>query len=87
MLGGDGRPRRAGRRRSSFFNFRPDRVRQICHALLPTLGLLVTMTRYDDDAAGPVAFETRRCTGRSPMCSKPPASRQLHVAETEKYPT
>ena len=31
-----------------FFNFRPDRARQICHALLPTLGLLVTMTRYDD---------------------------------------
>ena len=30
-----------------FFNFRPDRARQICHALEPTVGLLVTFTRYD----------------------------------------
>src|SRR5207342_3205807 len=41
-----------------FFNFRPDRARQISHALLPTAGLYATMTRYDDALPGPVAFDT-----------------------------
>ena len=63
-----------------FFNFRPDRARQICHALAPPLGLLVTMTRYDDTLAARVAFDDaplarharRRARGRGPA----PAARR-----------
>ena len=62
-----------------FFNFRPDRARQICHALLPSLGLLVTMTRYDDTLGARVAFDDApldRDAGRCPGGRRPaPAAR------------
>ena len=68
-----------------FFNFRPDRARQICHALLPTLGLLVTMTRYDDTLGALVAFDDVPLTGTLADALEAAGLRQLHVAETEKY--
>ena len=68
-----------------FFNFRPDRARQICHALLPTLGLLVTMTRYDDTLGALVAFDDAPLTGTLADALEAAGLRQLHVAETEKY--
>ena len=68
-----------------FFNFRPDRARQICHALLPTLGLLVTMTRYDDTLGALVAFDDVPLTGTLADALAAAGLRQLHVAETEKY--
>jgi 2,3-bisphosphoglycerate-independent phosphoglycerate mutase len=68
-----------------FFNFRPDRARQICHALLPTLGLLVTVTRYDDTLGALVAFDDAPLTGTLADALEAAGLRQLHVAETEKY--
>ena len=43
------------------------------------------MTRYSSDLPTPIAFEEQTCRTRSPRCSPSTASRQLHVAETEKY--
>jgi 2,3-bisphosphoglycerate-independent phosphoglycerate mutase len=68
-----------------FFNFRPDRARQICHALLPTLGVLVTLTRYDDTLGARVAFDDVPLTGTLADALAAAGLRQLHVAETEKY--
>jgi 2,3-bisphosphoglycerate-independent phosphoglycerate mutase len=68
-----------------FFNFRPDRARQICHALLPSLGLLVTMTRYDDTLGALVAFDDEPLHGTLADALEASGLRQLHVAETEKY--
>jgi 2,3-bisphosphoglycerate-independent phosphoglycerate mutase len=68
-----------------FFNFRPDRARQICHALQPTLGLLVTMTRYDDSLDALVAFDNAPLLGTLADALEAAGVRQLHVAETEKY--
>jgi 2,3-bisphosphoglycerate-independent phosphoglycerate mutase len=68
-----------------FFNFRPDRARQICHALLPSLGLLVTMTRYDDTLGARVAFDDAPLSGTLADVLEAAGLRQLHVAETEKY--
>jgi 2,3-bisphosphoglycerate-independent phosphoglycerate mutase len=68
-----------------FFNFRPDRARQICHALRPTLGLLVTMTRYDDTLGALVAFDDEPLQGTLADALEGAGLRQLHVAETEKY--
>ena len=45
-----------------------------------------TMTRYRDDFACPGRLRRAgSCRTRSPRCSAPPGSRQLHAAETEKY--
>jgi 2,3-bisphosphoglycerate-independent phosphoglycerate mutase len=68
-----------------FFNFRPDRARQICRALVPTLGLLVTMTSYDDTLDARVAFDDTPLHGTLADALEAAGVRQLHVAETEKY--
>jgi 2,3-bisphosphoglycerate-independent phosphoglycerate mutase len=68
-----------------FFNFRPDRARQICHALRPSLGLLVTLTRYDDTLDALVAFDDTPLHGTLADALEAAGLRQLHVAETEKY--
>ena len=68
-----------------FFNFRPDRARQMCHALAPTLGLLVTMTRYDATLDALVMFDDEPLHGTLADALESAGLRQLHVAETEKY--
>jgi 2,3-bisphosphoglycerate-independent phosphoglycerate mutase len=68
------------------FNFRPDRMRQLCHALVGTLGLLATMTRYDSELAGPVAFDDVPLRDTLAETIADAGLAQLHVAETEKYP-
>ena len=68
-----------------FFNFRPDRARQICRALLPSLGLLVSLTRYDDTLNAHVAFDDEPLHGTLADALEAAGLRQLHVAETEKY--
>ena len=68
-----------------FFNFRPDRARQICHVLQPTLELLVTMTRCDDMLDALVAFDDTPLHGTLADAIEAAGLRQLHVAETEKY--
>jgi 2,3-bisphosphoglycerate-independent phosphoglycerate mutase len=80
----------AGRLRAGdaafFFNFRPDRMRQICHALAPTAGLLATMTRYDTTLSGPVAFDDEPLRDVLADVLEAHDLTQLHAAETEKYP-
>ncbi len=70
-----------------FFNFRPDRARQLTEALskkVPDLRI-TTLTEYQEDWDHPVAFPPERpeVTLASTLASR--GLSQLHVAETEKY--
>jgi 2,3-bisphosphoglycerate-independent phosphoglycerate mutase len=82
----DGRPRLDPERDSAiFFNFRPDRGRQLSEKL-GELGVdLTTMTRYRDDFAFPVAFPEQQIDGVLAEVLSEHGIRQLHAAETEKY--
>jgi 2,3-bisphosphoglycerate-independent phosphoglycerate mutase len=80
-----------------FFNFRPDRARQLTHALLdrhfdgfarsriPDDIAMTTFTEYERDLAAEVAF--RREDVRETLAEEVSEAgvRQFHVAETEKY--
>jgi 2,3-bisphosphoglycerate-independent phosphoglycerate mutase len=68
-----------------FFNFRPDRARQLTQRLLERGFDLTTMTRYRDDFDCPVAFGERDVDGTIAEVLAEHGLRQLHVAETEKY--
>ena len=67
-----------------FFNFRPDRARQLTQALGDRVKL-TTLTQYQEDWDYPVAFPPERpsVTLASTLAERGIA--QLHVAETEKY--
>ena len=82
-----GRPRVDPARDSVvFFNFRPDRGRQLSERLL-ALGVdLVTMTRYGDVLDCPVAFAAQAVPNTLAEVLAAAGARQLHAAETEKYP-
>jgi 2,3-bisphosphoglycerate-independent phosphoglycerate mutase len=68
-----------------FFNFRPDRARQLSQKL-HELGLdLTTMTHYRDDFDFPVAFPERTVDQVLAEVLAAHGVRQLHTAETEKY--
>ena len=82
----DGRPRLDPSRDSAIvFNFRPDRVRQLTERLLAAGVDVVTMTRYRDDFACPVAFAEQRVAETLAEVLAAAGLRQLHAAETEKY--
>jgi 2,3-bisphosphoglycerate-independent phosphoglycerate mutase len=68
-----------------FFNFRPDRARQLTQRLLEQEYDLTTMTRYRDDFDCPVAFEEQEVAEAMAEVLAEQDVRQLHVAETEKY--
>ena len=80
------------------FNFRPDRMREITRALADpgfdevdrdgeaTVGRYVTMTEYEEGWRYPVAFAPERPQATLPAVIAAHGRRQLHVAETEKYP-
>jgi 2,3-bisphosphoglycerate-independent phosphoglycerate mutase len=68
-----------------FFNFRPDRARQLSQKLLETGFDLTTMTRYRDDFDCPVAFPEQDVGDTMAELLAEHGVRQLHVAETEKY--
>lgn len=80
-----------------FFNFRPDRPRQITKALIekefdefdrgavPVLPYLVTMTEYDDGFKVPVAFHPEEIRNVLADVLAENGRTQLHIAETEKY--
>jgi 2,3-bisphosphoglycerate-independent phosphoglycerate mutase len=68
-----------------FFNFRPDRARQLSQKLLEGGFDLTTMTRYRDDFDCPVAFEEQVVEDTMAEVLAEHGVRQLHVAETEKY--
>jgi 2,3-bisphosphoglycerate-independent phosphoglycerate mutase len=85
VLGADGLRIRPGDPLFTF-NFRPDRMRELCHALVGTVGLLATMTRYDESLPGPVAFDDSTISEVLSEVIARAGLAQLHVAETEKYP-
>jgi 2,3-bisphosphoglycerate-independent phosphoglycerate mutase len=80
-----------------FWNFRPDRARQLTIALSdpgfddfdrgpsPPIPALTTMTRYKAEFALPVLFESEDVRQGLAECVSRAGRRQLHVAETEKY--
>ena len=80
------RPRlEAGEDAAIFFNFRPDRARQLSRKLLDTGVDLTTMTMYRDDLDCPVAFPEQDVHETLAEVLSTRALRQLHAAETEKY--
>jgi 2,3-bisphosphoglycerate-independent phosphoglycerate mutase len=82
----EGAPRLDPARDSAiFFNFRPDRARQLAMKL-GELGVdLTTMTRYRDDFEFPVAFPEQDVREVMAEVLAEHGALQLHVAETEKY--
>jgi 2,3-bisphosphoglycerate-independent phosphoglycerate mutase len=68
-----------------FFNFRPDRGRQLSRALIARGIDLTTMTRYADDIETPVAFPDLHVADTLAEVLSKAGIRQLHAAETEKY--
>ena len=68
-----------------FFNFRPDRARQLSQKLLEAAIDLTTMTRYRDDLDSPVVFEEQDVPNTIAEVLARSGARQLHCAETEKY--
>ena len=81
----EGRPRLGPKDSAIFFNFRPDRARQLSRKLVDAGFDLTTMTRYDDDLDCPVAFGERLVEETLAETLADAGIRQLHVAETEKY--
>jgi 2,3-bisphosphoglycerate-independent phosphoglycerate mutase len=67
-----------------FFNFRPDRARQLCEKLGPLVDL-TTLTEYHEDWTYPVAFPPERPQVTLASFLAERGIEQLHVAETEKY--
>jgi 2,3-bisphosphoglycerate-independent phosphoglycerate mutase len=68
-----------------FFNFRPDRARQLSQKLLEAGYDLTTMTRYRGDLDCPVVFEEQVVENTLAEILAENGARQLHCAETEKY--
>jgi 2,3-bisphosphoglycerate-independent phosphoglycerate mutase len=80
------------------FNFRPDRMREISQALADPgftdvdrgaaepISRYATMTEYEEGWPYPVAFPPERPAITLPAVLAQRGARQLHVAETEKYP-
>jgi 2,3-bisphosphoglycerate-independent phosphoglycerate mutase len=81
-----GRPRLDPARDSAiFFNFRPDRGRQLTQKLVDAGADVTTMTKYRDDFDVPVAFGEQNVADTLAEVLAEHHVRQLHVAETEKY--
>ena len=80
-----------------FFNFRPDRARELTRALIepdfaefdrgpdPPLPFYVQMTEYSDAFDAPVAYPPESITDVLAQRVAAAGLEQLHVAETEKY--
>ena len=80
------------------FNFRPDRMREITRALaeqgfdevdrggVARIERYVTLTEYEEGWPYPVAFPPAHPETTLPHVIAAAGGRQLHVAETEKYP-
>ncbi|MGD9948149.1 MAG: 2,3-bisphosphoglycerate-independent phosphoglycerate mutase [Desulfobulbus sp.] len=99
LVDGSGQPIGQIRDRDAvlFFNFRADRVRELCHAfgdadfngfdpgVRPQLVSLATMTEYEADFTFPVAFPPVTLTHILGEEVSAHGRRQLRIAETEKY--
>ncbi len=80
-----GTPRLTQRDAVIFFNFRPDRGRQLVEKLLGAGIDVTTMTRYRDDLDSSVAFAEQKVQQTLAEVLAAAEVRQLHMAETEKY--
>jgi 2,3-bisphosphoglycerate-independent phosphoglycerate mutase len=80
-----GRPRLTPDDTAIFFNFRPDRARQLTERLLANDFDMSTMTRYRDDFDCPVVLPEQVVRHTMAEVLAEHGIRQLHVAETEKY--
>ncbi|MGH3071540.1 MAG: 2,3-bisphosphoglycerate-independent phosphoglycerate mutase [Gaiellaceae bacterium] len=81
----EGAPRLGSDDAAIFFNFRPDRGRQLSQKLVEAGIDLTTMTRYSKELDVPVAFGEQLVAGTLAETLAGAGARQLHVAETEKY--
>jgi 2,3-bisphosphoglycerate-independent phosphoglycerate mutase len=68
-----------------FFNFRPDRARQLSEKLGELETDLTTMTKYREDFDFPVVFPEQSVEMVLAEALAQHNVRQLHMAETEKY--
>jgi 2,3-bisphosphoglycerate-independent phosphoglycerate mutase len=68
-----------------FFNFRPDRGRQLTRMLLEHGVDVTTMTRYQSDLHTQIVFPEQDIAGTLAEVLAEHDVHQLHVAETEKY--
>jgi len=80
-----GRPRFEPGDAAIFFNFRPDRARQLTKLLLDGGYDVTTMTRYSSELDTPVAFGEQDVDQTLAEVLTEHGLRQLHAAETEKY--
>jgi 2,3-bisphosphoglycerate-independent phosphoglycerate mutase len=82
----DGRPRlHPATDTAIFFNFRPDRARQLSEKLAELQTDLTTMTKYQEEFAFPLAFPEQPVDLVLADVLEQHHVRQLHTAETEKY--
>jgi 2,3-bisphosphoglycerate-independent phosphoglycerate mutase len=81
----DGRPRLGPDDAAIFFNFRPDRARQLTKLLLDAGIDVTTMTRYSAELDTHVAFGEQQVDETLAEVLAEHGLRQLHAAETEKY--
>jgi 2,3-bisphosphoglycerate-independent phosphoglycerate mutase len=68
-----------------FFNFRPDRARQLTRLLLQNNFDVTTMTRYASDLDTHVVFAEQHIENTLAQVLSAHGLKQLHAAETEKY--
>jgi 2,3-bisphosphoglycerate-independent phosphoglycerate mutase len=81
----EGAPRLGAGDSAVFFNFRPDRGRQLSQKLVEGGFDLTTMTRYSDELDVPIAFGEQVVEHTLAEELANAGARQLHTAETEKY--
>jgi 2,3-bisphosphoglycerate-independent phosphoglycerate mutase len=81
----EGAPRLEAGDTAIFFNFRPDRGRQLTRMLLDHGFDVTTMTRYAADLPTPVAFAEHEVHDTLAEVLAAHDLKQLHAAETEKY--
>ena len=81
----EGAPRLEAGDTAIFFNFRPDRGRQLTKLLVEHDFDVTTMTSYSSEIDVPVAFGERNVPNTLAEVLAGHGVRQLHVAETEKY--
>jgi 2,3-bisphosphoglycerate-independent phosphoglycerate mutase len=81
----DGTPRLEPGDTAIYFNFRPDRARQLTRMLIDHGFDVTTMTRYASDLETPAVFAEQTVQNTIAEVLSAHGLRQLHVAETEKY--
>ena len=81
----EGTPRLEPGDTAIFFNFRPDRGRQLTRMLLDHGFDVTTMTSYSSDLDTPVVFGEQDVEHTIAEVLSEHGLRQLHAAETEKY--